>query len=371
MHLIKNPGRRSVGTNLKNCLLLYGPPGTGKSTIAQVLFRTCDPEIEIVYADGGSFRTAYQGSGREKIDALFAEAKKKAAASKKKRVYILVDEIDGATSKLEGNNHTQEDNRALKTLLTTLDKHRHDDTIFMIFTANYIEKIDPAFIRRCTCIEVAVPTYEIRKQIIEYYLKKNKIEVKAEGDNCISPEFFDTFLSATEGMSGDALEVIINNAVMQAELGLKPEKEISAGFRLNAIDIKNKSLSNTIKAALEAPLTPLYSWCNAYTNTALDKHIYAQFNEKVKTQADIEKREKANDPANKKRSISDRAKEYAQKGFDSIMHGIFVGFGGDVYNLGVSKLAPRWWPARQQTAQAAAVANAAQAAAAANAAEGA
>ena len=57
------PAGKQAGTNLKNCYIFVGPPGCGKSTVIQVLAR--QGGLEIVYAGGGDFRTAYQGSGRE------------------------------------------------------------------------------------------------------------------------------------------------------------------------------------------------------------------------------------------------------------------------------------------------------------------
>ena len=70
--------KAKIGTIIKNCTLFYGPPGTGKSTIAYVITllaaQLAGHDIDVVYAGGGDFRDAYQGSGKAKLDALFAEA---------------------------------------------------------------------------------------------------------------------------------------------------------------------------------------------------------------------------------------------------------------------------------------------------------
>lgn len=286
-HMQKDAPKRSAGTKLKNCLLLYGPPGTGKSTIAQVMARKAGRSI--VYAGGGDFRDAYQGSGKAKLDALFAEAKRR-------KSIILIDEIDGTSSRLQPHNSTQEDNRAVKALITTLDQHRQDPDVFVICTTNYPENIDPAIMRRFKTIEITLPDYQKRKKIIDYYLKQNNIAVASRTPDALSPDFYDKLLSATDGFSGDALGEMINSAVYEFEGGLEPEHRINIDFRTKGIDLSNKSILANLGELLRLPLTPLFMMIG---ESALDKHVYSQYRRQIKLRDDLKENERKNDPTDK------------------------------------------------------------------------
>ncbi len=286
--LKKEVRKGSVGEKLKNGFLLYGPPGTGKSTIAQVMARKAGRSI--VYAGGGDFRDAYQGSGKAKLDALFAEAKKRG------NCIILIDEIDGTTNKLQPHNSTQEDNRAIKSLITTLDQYRYDPDIYVICTTNYPENIDPAIMRRFKRIEIPLPDYPKRRKIINYYLKRNGTQVVSRTPHALSPDFYDKLISATEGFSGDALGDMINNAVYEYEEGLEPEAHINLDFRTKGIDLHNKSLLSNLGEILLLPLTPFFMMVG---ESDLDKHVYSQYKRQLKIQADIKENERKNDPNDK------------------------------------------------------------------------
>ncbi len=283
--LKKEVRKGSVGEKLKNGFMLYGPPGTGKSTIAQVMARMAGRDI--IYAGGGDFRDAYQGSGKAKLDALFAEAKKRG------NCIILIDEIDGTSNKLQPHNSTQEDNRAIKSLITTLDQYRYDPDIYVICTTNYPENIDPAIMRRFKRLEIPLPKYAQRKKIINYYLKRNGIKVASRTPHALSPDFYDKLISATQGFSGDTLGEMINSAVYEMEEGLVPESRINLDFRTKGIDFSNKSLLANLGELALLPLTPLFMMVG---ESDLDKHVYSQYKRQLKVIADLKENERKNDP---------------------------------------------------------------------------
>jgi hypothetical protein len=272
-HMQNRSTKQPSGMKPKNCLLLYGPPGTGKSTIAQVMARTAGKNI--VYAGGGDFRDEFQGSGKAKLDALFAEAKKRG------NCVIIIDEIDGTSSRMQPVGSTQEDNRALKSLITTLDQYRYDPDIFVICTTNYVENIDPAITRRFKAIEIPLPNYTQRKKIIDYYLARNGITVLSKTPDAISPDFYDKLISATEGFSGDNIGEMINNGVFEYREKLQPEHYISLNFRTKGVDLQNKSILANLGELALLPLTPLFMLIG---ESDLDKHIYSSYLQQVKLQ---------------------------------------------------------------------------------------
>jgi hypothetical protein len=284
----KNISTQSASTKLKNCLLLYGPPGTGKSTIAQVMARAAGRNI--LYAGGGDFRDAFQGSGKAKLDALFAEAKRRGFC------VIIIDEVDGTSSRLQPHGSTQEDNRALKSFITTLDQYRYDPDIFVICTTNYAEEIDPAVTRRCKAIEISLPDFAKRQRIINYYLKRNGIQVSSRMRDAISPDFYQKLLSATEGFSGDDIGEMINSAAYEFAEDLEPESRINLDFRTKGIDFHNKSLVSNLGEISLLPLTPLFM---VIGESDLDKHIYSSYMRQVKLREDLKEKERKKDSTDK------------------------------------------------------------------------
>lgn len=351
-HQLKAPARaQSAGTRAKNAFIFTGPPGTGKSTLVQVLARSCD--LEVVYAGGGDFRTAYQGSSKVKLDALFEHAKKVRDRTGK-RVAIMIDEIDGTSSKIEPRNSTEEDNRAIKSLITTLDQHRYDTDIFFFGTTNYPDKIDPAILRRFTTIEIPLPSYDIRKKVIQYYCKLNGLKIadanvdehSATPTTDIKAALSETFLEeltiATEGLSNDAIMEIINKAVQEADFGLQPELSIPLGFR-TGIDIAHRPVLSSVGALAAAPFIALGHYTGLTTNTELEKHIAAQVTKQWKIKNDIDRVEAENDPIAKSEKLLARRESVLRRWGKSagymMTSGFLGGVGGTALTLVVGAIA--------------------------------
>lgn len=339
-----NPEHASIA--LKNCLLLYGPPGTGKTTVAQLIARELG--WEMVFAGGGDFRTAYQGSGKAKIDAFFAEAIKRAKKSNLP-VMLIFDEIDGMASALRdtgGTNLNLEDSRAMKALVTTLDQYRYDPNIFIVGTSNYPERLDPAIRRRFDTIKIPLPDYSMRQATIKYYLNKNNIAIKEDDENSVTPYFLSRLTSATTGFSQDGIGNMINTACFDAKeeaheaqelqsqiaedlkvdpkqrSGFKPENKISLGFRFNGINVREKSLLANGFELLSLPLVPLFHLFSEETRIA--QHIYSQYLIQSKLMSEMKLDEASNHPLYRYAKFGDEplfwAKETGLKGVD-ILHG--------------------------------------------------
>ncbi len=322
MQFLKHPELNNTGASarIKNCILLHGPPGTGKSTIAQVLPRLCG--WDVVYAGGGDFRTAYQGSGKAKIDAFFAEVDKRGHA------VAFIDEIDGTTSKLQPNGSTQEDGRTIKAFLTALDQRRHDKGSWTIFTTNHIDMVDDAFRRRCIVIEIPLPHYAGRKRIIDKYLGKLGIPLGTH-DDAISPMFYDKLLNATEGFSGDKIIDMLVLAKLHHNAGLEPEMPIGFSWRLKGFNWSNKSLLANMGEAMLLPLAPAF---HALSDTPMERHVYSQYIRRIKEIDAIEELEWLRDPRNNnhKYSWSRVSSIYAREAMKSVVHGVFSSIGSNL-----------------------------------------
>ena len=329
-----------VGTKIKNCLLFYGPPGTGKSSVAQLVALMAG--WEILFISGGAIRNAYQGSSAAILGALFGEAKKR-----NKPCVIIIDEIDGTSSKLNPHTSTQEDNRAVKVLITTLDQYRYDPNIRVFCTTNNPENIDPAILRRFTCIEIPLPNYKTRLQILEHYLKENGVVVCEQSDEAIrnnpaavSPEFLEMLACATNGLSGDALEDIVCQAATHYQQGLEPEDAIELGFRFNGIDWKYKPIIANLSALAQYPFAPLLHVLGGYVNTAMDQHLYGHYKRHMKVKADVERKEKENDPYNRTAKLNwkEKIKAFLWSSATSMHHGVMTSIGGDIAHVAKVKL---------------------------------
>ncbi len=318
-----------IGTKLKNCFILHGPPGTGKSTIAQVMLRKAGIK-KIIYCSGGMFRDEYQGSGMKRLKAVFTLAE-----SCNEPCGVVIDEIDGASSKLEPRSSTQEDNRANKYLITVLDKYRYNGKIRVIGTSNNTDKMDPAILRRFNCIEIPLPHADLRRQILKWYFKKNKIEIKDGDPQAVTPLFFEAFIEATAGFSGDALGDLVNNAVQEARFGLKPQHDIDLGFRYSGFNLSDGTLTSNLKVTFAAPLIPLAHMLDLYPQASeFDRHLYSHYKRYTQHMKAIEEREKLNDPSVKykdKSSLIRFLKWFGESVAIGVMGGISNRIGSSLY----------------------------------------
>ncbi len=323
MHMMKHPALNTndASSRIKNCIILHGPPGTGKSTIAQVLPRMCG--WDVVYAGGGDFRTAYQGSGKAKIDAFFAEVDARGKA------IAFIDEVDGTTSKTGPQGSTQEDVRTVRAFQTAIDQRRHNTNAWTIFTTNHLDQIDDAFRRRCIIIKVPLPSAASRKRIMTKYCNKLGIPVQSGEKGAISPRFFETLVAATEGFSGDRIIDMIANAKLQYDAGLTPDTSIAFSWRFQGINFTQRSLLANLGEALLVPLAPVF---HTLSDSPLETHLYAQYARHIKEQKAVEELAWHRDPrnSNKNYSWSRSALIMGRQGLKTIIHGILSHVGSSL-----------------------------------------
>ncbi|MCK9543292.1 MAG: AAA family ATPase [Novosphingobium sp.] len=266
--------KNNFKTASKKGLILYGPPGTGKSTIAEIIARQAGREV--IFIDGGSFKTEYQGSGSRIVSELF-----EAARAKKKPVVIVIDEIDGATPKLRKNFGSTEDNQTMKKLIGELNNNllSKDSSIYLICTTNYLENIEGAILSRFDTIELSAPEYNARLKILSSYLKNHDIEIEDENNSDtyeISREFLKMLATATIGWTGRDLQAIVNNAVSEySNPKLSPENDSLWKFTVaNKFDFRNRKLRSAFLVPFMGWI-PLFAYKKNYTK--LEKFLYSSY----------------------------------------------------------------------------------------------
>lgn len=151
-------------------ILLYGPSGTGKSFIAEALSNEIDAEF-IKYSASDIFHQ-YVGESEAAVRKLFDEARNRNC-----KTVIFIDEVDAVA-----NKRTKDDkackNSTLNELLVQMSSPDNQN-IFMIFATNMFEMLDPAFLRSGRVdfkIEVGLPDYNMRKEILELYSKNRPLD---------------------------------------------------------------------------------------------------------------------------------------------------------------------------------------------------
>lgn len=155
-----------LGDVIKNYNLsanLYGPSGTGKTMTAHAIAHEIGKKLIIVnYAE---IESKYVGETSKNLVALFSYAKENDAV-------ILFDEADAILSKRVSNMNSATDvsvNQTRNVLLKLLDEY---DGV-TLFTTNYIQNYDPAFLRRIfTNIQFDFPTKEERIKLWQHYMPK-------------------------------------------------------------------------------------------------------------------------------------------------------------------------------------------------------
>lgn len=181
-------------TGGRTAINLYGPPGTGKSFVAEAIAYELNKKIlKVNYAE---IESKYVGETPKNIHSLFNLAKEKDAV-------LIFDEADSILSGRISNVSQSTDhaiNLSKSVMLIELDNFAG----ITIFTTNFGENYDPAFVRRIIGhIKFKLPEEKDRILIIKKLIPK-KLPVN------LSESDFSQIGNNTIGFSGgDLLNVII------------------------------------------------------------------------------------------------------------------------------------------------------------------
>lgn len=185
---------------------LYGYSGTGKSMTAHAIAAALNKKILMV--NFSEIESKYVGETSKNLVDLFKYAEKSDAV-------ILFDEADALLSKRVTMMNSATDvsvNQTRNVLLKILDNYSG----VVIFTTNFIQNYDVAFLRRISShIKFDMPNEEMRKRLWEYYLVP-QLPISVEREKIIAS------LSKVESITGaDIATVVLKTAVKAARLSME------------------------------------------------------------------------------------------------------------------------------------------------------
>ncbi len=184
---------KKMGAFLDKGIILYGEPGTGKTTMANSLIRANRRNCYTCR------KKSSDGVFLNKIVETFDEAKKNAPS------IVFLDDVDKFSDMEEDNGNSQE----FVTIQTCIDEIG-DSAVFVIATANQIEKLPNSLLRPGRLgkkILVRLPRKDEATEIVDFYLKKAHAGVDFD------PESISRMLS---GESCATLEDVIRVAAVKA-----------------------------------------------------------------------------------------------------------------------------------------------------------
>jgi len=201
---LENPTKFTrLGGKLPRGLLLTGPPGTGKTLLAKAI--AGEAGVPFFFSSGSQFEEVYVGLGAKRVRELFEAAKKKSPC------IIFIDEIDAV-----GGSRKLKDQSALKMtlneLLVQMDGFEDNNGIIVIGATNFMESLDQALLRPGRFdkhITVSLPDVGGRKEILEMYAKKTKLDADVD---------LNILARGTTGFSGAELHNLMNQAALKASV---------------------------------------------------------------------------------------------------------------------------------------------------------
>lgn len=150
----------------------YGAPGTGKTMAAHAIAKELQQPLIIV--DYANLESKYVGETSKNITDIFKQAKEKQAI-------LFFDEADAILSRRVTNMSHATDvsvNQTRSVLLTLMNDHKG----LIIFTTNFIENYDPAFMRRILAhIHFELPDAICREKLWKKYMPSalpHKVDLK-------------------------------------------------------------------------------------------------------------------------------------------------------------------------------------------------
>ena len=213
-------------------IILEGPPGNGKTLFARAL--AGEANINYIATKGADFQSAMMSVGPRKIKSLFKKARKN------KPCIIFIDEFDGIGERRNyaGTGVDKENNRIITAMLNEMDGFSNEKGVLVIAATNSYASLDAALIRPGRFdrkYKIDNPSQEMIIELIDMYTKNKPLSDSVN---------IQTLAKCFDKLSCSAIETILNEAAMEAEINNKTEISVTdivaAGIKTNTVNIKIK-----------------------------------------------------------------------------------------------------------------------------------
>ena len=193
-----------MGGKLPKGVLLVGPPGTGKTLLARAV--AGEAGVPYFHAAGPEFDEVLVGQGARRVRDLFKAAKLRAPC------VIFIDEIDSVGAKRSNSVLHPYANQTINQLLSEMDGFHQNEGVIVLGATNRRGDLDKALLRPGRFdveVQVPVPDYAGRKEILDHYL--SKIKLAADVD-------VELLARGTTGFTGADLENLVNQAAVRGAI---------------------------------------------------------------------------------------------------------------------------------------------------------
>jgi len=165
----------ALGIDPPKGVLLYGPPGTGKTLLAKAVSN--ESGAHFIGIQGPEIMNKYYGESEAHLRQKFEEAEANSPS------IVFIDELDSIASKRE-ETQGEVERRVVAQLLTLMDGLQARGQVIVIAATNRPNAIDPALRRPGRFdreIEIGIPDYEGRREILQVHTRGMPLERDEEG----------------------------------------------------------------------------------------------------------------------------------------------------------------------------------------------
>ncbi len=259
---------KSYGLPAPKGILITGVPGCGKSLTAKAIGAAW--QLPLLRLDIGKIFAGLVGSSEQNMRTAIKTAEAIAPC------ILWIDEIEKGFAGSSGSGDSGTSARVFGSFLTWMQEKK--ESVFVIATANNIDKLPPEFLRKGRFDEiffVDLPTLSERKLIWDLHLKKRLKNKEVLGKTVLDDALNTKLAELTEGYSGAEIEQAVVAGLFDAfseKRSITPEDLVKSVDNMVPLSITQAEAIETIR-----------DWANvrAVAATAAEDMAEIQLSKKV------------------------------------------------------------------------------------------